>query len=319
MKRTILTFTLLLVAYIVAAQSNTEYNIKGDEAMKNRDYSSAKIHYENGVIQNCDLYSINKLKKIWDDSDQEMRLILRSVMTRSLKCIDERASTYSDTTCMKMLITFYENGIGAEVNETKAEMWQTELDKIRNPFSRQDIDNNYPREKVKTEIFIGYSATLEAPLGLTFGVVGKSVGAYVRFRTNMSSQKFTETFVGEGKNITITGRSSVLLLEPLSNEKTNTMIGTLGLVFKVSPSFYISAGGGYCKREYLREFREISDVDSQVKETFWAKSNGETSFAGAAMDLDGMFKIGNHFYGSLGCSMLNFKYISANAGIGVFF
>jgi len=314
-----MTFALLLITYIATAQSNTEYNIKGDEAMKNLDYSSAKIHYEDGVVQNCDLYSINKLTSIWFDADKDMRATLRTVMARSLKCVDERASSYNDTTSMKMLITFYEHGIGTEVNEMKVEMWQAKLDEIRNPYSRQGEEEYVLREKVKTEIFVGYAATLEAPVGLTFGVVGRTVGAYVRFRTNLSSQKFAKTFEGEGDNVVIADRSGGTLLEGLHNEKINTMIGTLGLVFKVTPSFYISAGGGYCKREYLREFQLISDVNSEVKESFWAKSNGETSFAGAALDLDGTFKIGKHFYGSLGCSMLNFKYLSANAGIGVFF
>ena len=37
------------------AQQRTEYNRKGDEAMKRLDYSDAKMWYEEGVSQ-CDAY-----------------------------------------------------------------------------------------------------------------------------------------------------------------------------------------------------------------------------------------------------------------------
>lgn len=42
------------------AQQRTEYNRKGDEAMKRLDYSDAKMWYEEGVSQ-CDAYSIDQL------------------------------------------------------------------------------------------------------------------------------------------------------------------------------------------------------------------------------------------------------------------
>ena len=322
MNKTIITFALLLTVLITYAQSQTEYNIKGDEAMKNLDYGSAKIYYEDGVVLNCDLYSINQLTSIWLGTGSSIRNTMRGVMTRSLKCLDERATSYGDTTSMKMLILFYENGIGADVNEAKAEMWRSELDKNRNPYSNQYLEKVAPREKEKMNFFVGYAATLEAPYGITFGGVGRTVGWYLRFRTNMSSQNFSEEFqVRSNGDVEILGNTgSGGLLNRLPNEKVNTLIATGGLVFKLTPSFYISAGGGYCKREYLREFQVISDINGESKDAFWAKYNGSTSFDGkVALDLDGTFKIGNTFYGSLGCSVLSFKYVSANAGIGVFF
>ena len=53
------------------AQQRTEYNRKGDEAMKRLDYSDAKMWYEEGVSQ-CDAYSIDQLTTIWL-SNERMR------------------------------------------------------------------------------------------------------------------------------------------------------------------------------------------------------------------------------------------------------
>ena len=320
MKRFIVTFVLLLTVLVTYAQ-NQDYKIKGAEAMKNLDYGSAKIHYEDGVASNCDLYSIGQLTSIWLVSPS-MRNTMRSVMARSFRCLDERATSYSDTASMKLLIVFYENGIGTEVDKTEAEMWQAKLDEIRNPSQYGGEYVVSRGKKTRMEFFLGYAATLEAPYGITFGGVGNTVGWYLRFRTNMSSQNYTKTYTGEGDKVSIVGGiDGGSLLNSLHSEKNNTLIGTGGLVFKVAPSFYISAGGGYCRREYLREFQLVSKEQvSDIKEnSFWAKSNGDSSFEGVALDLDGTFKIGKTFYGSLGCSMLNFKYVSANAGVGLFF
>lgn len=46
------------------AQQQTEYNRKGDEAMRRQDYRMATMWYEEGVIQ-CDSYSIDQLTTIW--------------------------------------------------------------------------------------------------------------------------------------------------------------------------------------------------------------------------------------------------------------
>jgi hypothetical protein len=134
-------------------------------------------------------------------------------------------------------------------------------------------------------------------------------------RSNLSFQDYTEVCDAEGR---VDGLNNAFP-NPLNIKKVNTHIGTGGLVVKVDPSFYISAGAGYCSREVLYKFNKISAFDVKHEGTFWAKYNGESSFEGVVFDLDGTFKIGSTFYGSLGCSLLNFKYLSANAGIGVFF
>ena len=321
MKKNRIILLLLFSACIASAQvqtGNSEFSIKGDEAMNNLDYILAKSYYEVEVISNCDLHSVDQLARIWV-IDSSLRANMNVVMEKCFSCLEEKAANNSDTASIKMLISFYAEGIGADQNQAKADYWEQQLETIRNPFPNNGLQNGTipAPEKEKMQFFAGYSATFHAPFGLTVGGVGKTVGWYLRFRSNLSFQDYTEVYDGIGN---ITGAfNNTAMSKPLNIKSANTIIGTGGIVIKATPSFFISVGAGYCSREVLYKFEKINISDANPQGTFWAKYEGETSFKGVALDLDGAFKIGRTCYGSLGCSMLNFKYISANAGIGVFF
>lgn len=318
MKKINILFVLLLITITGSAQRQTEYNRKGDDALRNLDYSSAKIWYEDGVVSNCDSYSISQLTSIWL-AEESMHASMRSVMSKCLGCLEDRATRDRDTTSMNMLIKYYEEGIGTYRDEAKVEFWQAQLDTHRRPYPIQAGRNGMkpPREKVKMKFFAGYSGSYYAPVGLTVGGVGR-IGWYLRFRTNMSFQDYTETCDKEGNIIGGFSDARPRLLED-EPDKVNTWAATGGMMFRLTPIFYLSVGGGYCKREALYKFDKIGLVEAKPEGTFWAKCNDDTSFDGVALDVDGTFRIGKSFYGSLGCSMLHFKYVSANAGIGVFF
>ena len=320
MKKNGIILTLLFVACFATAQRQTEkneYNINGDEAMNNLDFSLAQAFYQVGVSTICDPYSIEKLTTIWQ-IDSSIHVILAPVMERCLSCLENNTSKLRDTSIMNLLIKYYTYGIGTDPSQSKVDYWGQRLEEIRNPYlisTGQDRPKP-PRDNMKMQFFAGYSATLEAPFGLTAGGVGRTVGWYVRFRSNLSFQDYTEVCDGAGN---IIGGLNNALPNPLNIKNTSTFVGTGGLVIKAHPSFFISAGVGYCSREVVYEFEKIGIVNANPEGTFWAKYNGKTSFEGVALDLDGTFKIGKKIYGSLGCSLLNFNYLSANAGIGVFF
>ena len=327
MKKISFMLVLLLSTINVMAQRQTEYNRKGDEAMESLDYSSAKIWYEMGVVERCDSYSISQLTIIWQ-ADSSMHTSMRSVMSKCLACLDGRATEDRDTSSIKTLILYYTEGIGTYKNETKVNMWQSKLKEIRNPYKTtityvQETEKP-PREKVKMQFFAGYAATFEAPFGITVGGVGRTVGWYLRFRTNLSFQSFNNKFdLDSSEEPIIIGGLNDGLPYFSGRKKVNSSVVTGGIIFNVAPSFYLSLGGGYCVREYLIEYQKIDIVEANIDLSgpFWAKSDysDDTSFSGVALDLDGTFKIGKSFYGSLGCTMFDFKYISTNAGIGVFF
>jgi hypothetical protein len=306
---------LLFVTILVTAQSRAEYNRQGDAAMKSHDFSMAKIWYEEG-LPNCDPYSVNQLTSIWL-SDESMRLMMRNVMSRCLECLISRATELQDTASINKLILYYTEGIGTSKNEANVEFWKDRLEFIQETIATNVTLQKPPHEKVKMDFFLGYSASYYYPYGLTVGGIGKTIGWYLRYRTNMSFRNYTKKYQ-EGVGI-IGGLEDAY--PDLTGKRTeNRQIGTGGIIIKVVPSFYISAGAGYCNREMLCEIKKIGRVIADPsQDVIWAKYVDERSFEGWALDLDATFRIGKVMYGSLGCSMLNFKYVSANAGIGVFF
>ncbi|MDR1524600.1 MAG: hypothetical protein LBS79_04985 [Tannerella sp.] len=316
MKRAKIMVVLLLVTLVVTAQRRTEYNRLGDEAMEHRDFSIAKIYYEEG-IPSCDSYSIDKLTFIWLE-DESMRITMRNVMSRCMECLINRATELKDTASMNKLILYYTEGIGINKNEAKVEYWKDQRDLLRH-VSVTTTTNRPPREKVKMKFFAGYSASYYAPYGLTVGGAGRTVGWYLRFRTNMSFQDYAANVKGEGDDMRFV--ESVDVIPKTTGEyKNNLWIGTGGIVIKAMPSFYISVGAGYCNRESLYKVEKIGVTVANSQGMIWTKDiDKKYTFNGLALDLDATFRMGKMLYGSIGCSMLNFEYASANAGIGVFF
>ena len=105
----ILFIILLIPPSGLFAQQENEYNRKGDEAMARKDYSDAKMWYEEGVSR-CDSYSIERLTEIWL-SNENMRLSMRSLMNKCLNCLNVKA-TEDDLDAISKLIIYYQEGIG---------------------------------------------------------------------------------------------------------------------------------------------------------------------------------------------------------------
>ena len=319
MKRNSIIFLLLFTVFIVAAQSQAdEFRKKGDEAMKILEFRSAIMPYEEAVYNGCDMHSIGQLTWIWQYNDS-LRTFMDYVMKQCLICLNDNARA-SDTTSMNLLVTYYTEGIGMDKNEVMAAMWSQQLEQIRNPYQVQTRYNGVkpPRDNVKMQFFAGYSPNLLAPAGLTVGGVGSFVGWYLRFRTNLSFQDYTKDYDDATETIIGGLNNGSSLPERLGGKKTNMLIGTGGLIVVVNPTFYLSAGVGYCSREVLYQFQSIGIVDSNPEGEFWAKRISK-SFSGVALDMDGTFRIGKQIYGSIGISWLNLEYVYPNAGIGVFF
>ena len=121
------------------AQQRTEYNRKGDEAMKRLDYSDAKMWYEEGVSQ-CDAYSIDQLTTIWL-SNERMRPSMRSLMNKCLNCLTVKA-TEDDPDAISKLIIYYSEGIGTPKSEELATYWKEYQEILLKPAEPEAQETN---------------------------------------------------------------------------------------------------------------------------------------------------------------------------------
>lgn len=315
MKRLWILTLFVALPMCLLAQQKTEYNRKGDEAMKRLDYSDARMWYEEGVVQ-CDPYSIEQLTSIWL-ANQRMRPSMHSLMNKCRACLELMANN-EDTTAISQLIIYYTEGIGTSKNETLAQSWQDRLETLRKPVepvfypSANPIKPDTPKEPMK--FFIGYAYSIEAPYGLTVGGVKSRLGWFLRFKTNLGFKEYdgecrgTDEFVGPTPDNTFYFTNK---------KKVNNYAGTAGLVVKCTSWLYTSVGLGYGSRELLCEYITIDNSDYRIEKSYWAK-NLDYSYSGLAADLDVMVKFGPVFV-SAGCNTLNFKYVDLNAGVGLFF
>ncbi|MDR3142226.1 MAG: hypothetical protein LBU37_10950 [Tannerellaceae bacterium] len=292
-----------VIPFCVIAQQQTEYNRKGDEAMKRLDYSDARLFYGEGVPY-CDMYSINQLTTIWIANEQ-MRTSMHNQMSRCLSCLSVKA-TEDDVTAVSKLILYYTEGIGTPKSEELASYWADRLEELKNPVPENTGYEKPTRTPMR--FFGGYTYSQQAPFGVTVGGVGERFGWYARFKTNMSFQRLDYEFSGESPN-----REDIF---KNLKRKTNAYAATAGLMVKCTSWLYASVGAGYGKRESLYQLSKLNN-DLEDIETGWYKKT-DSSYDGVSADLDIMLRYG-FLYISAGCNMLNFDYIDLNAGIGVFF
>jgi len=200
MKRLWILTLFVVLPMCLLAQQKTEYNRKGDEAMKRLDYSDARMWYEEGVVQ-CDPYSIGQLTSIWL-ANQRMRPSMHSLMNKCRACLELMANN-KDTTAISQLIVYYTEGIGASKNETLAKSWQDRLETLRKPVepvfypSANQMKPDKPKEPMK--FFVGYAYSIEAPYGLTVGGLKSRLGWFARFKTNLGFKDHDSECRGDGQ------------------------------------------------------------------------------------------------------------------------
>jgi hypothetical protein len=313
----ILLFCLLLMPFSVEAQRETDYNQKGDEALKRKDYREASMWYEEGV-SSCNSYSINQLTYIWRN-DENMRVSLRTVMGKCLTCLNDLAVERKDTAAIKNLIVYYRDGIGTVKSDASVNYWRIQLDEIRNPHTAVTTRQS-PKERMK--FFVGYEGSIDiAPFGIQVGGLGDKIGWYARLRTNFSFRSATEGLeCNNSKGGTIPqfdSNKTYYRFKPDGEGKANTLTGTAGIMFKTVPNLYLSVGGGYWMRDVLYEYETYDGNTLNVLSTGWAK-NVDASRNGVAIDLD-LTGVAGIFYGTIGCSVLNFEYVYPSVGIGFVF
>ena len=328
MKQYGLIFLLLFTAFVSQAQDKSDFIRRGDEAMKEMNYSLAKTYYDAVVVSACDFHSINQLTTIWL-SDESMRADMSSTMKRCFICLDDGARKLQDTTSIQLLVTYYTQGIGTSQNTEIAAYWQQRLEEIRDPslvLTRPNGD--YPAREKKMDFFAGYSMSPIAPFGIQVGGLGKSVGWYVRFRTNFVFQN--TNYEGHVEETVINGeKQNIIRIPELEAEKegvmyragqtkTTFLTGSAGLMYKAVDNVFVSAGFGYWDRKYAREYNEVNDTGANTSSSGWIRDT-EGSMNGVLIDLGGTYIISGKIYVSLGASLMDFKYVYPDLSVGFIF
>ena len=313
----ILFIILLIPPSGLFAQQENEYNRKGDEAMARKDYSDAKMWYEEGVSR-CDSYSIERLTEIWL-SNENMRLSMRSLMNKCLNCLNVKA-TEDDLDAISKLIIYYQEGIGTPENKELALYWQNYKEQLLHPqlpeTNTPDTVLIMPEKRERMKFLVAYTYSMEAPFGLKFGGMGERFGWYVQVKSNISFQSFTGNCNNEGEILSFSDNESSY--QANGNSKKNTLSGTVGMIIKCVPRLYASVGLGYGHRDLLHQFTTYSYVDMQDQQLIWCK-NTEASYKGIAAEADTMFNVAGPLFIGVGINTMNFKYIDLNASVGVFF
>ncbi|MDR1601268.1 MAG: hypothetical protein LBS42_02445 [Tannerella sp.] len=316
--RKIIVVCLLLLPLGVYAQRQTEYNRRGDEAMGKKDYRDAKMWYEEGVTY-CNLYSIDQLTKIWK-VDETMHLSMRTAMAKCLNCLNELALE-NDTVAMNRLIVFYAEGVGTAKSESSARYWKNQLEQARQSYAT--ARPAVRAEKEKMNFFIGYHYSPIAPFGIQIGGFNSKLGWYLRLRSDFSFQNESgrvRYFKNEETNeekIVLEGVQFEFARDAGEHKSNAAMMGSVGMMVKTFSNVYLSVGVGYWQRDLLRKFDSLDDGENKISE-FWVKDI-DKSKKGVLVDVDAVLIAGKRFYGTAGCSVLNFKNVYPNVGIGVYF
>ncbi|MDR2389331.1 MAG: hypothetical protein LBD89_06070 [Tannerellaceae bacterium] len=321
-----LMISMMAFSVCIMAQQQTEYNKKGDEAMKRLDYDDARLFYGEGMSY-CDMYSIHQLTSIWMASET-MRTSMHNLMNRCLGCLNVKA-TENDTTAISLLIRYYTEGIGTTRSTEMATYWTEQLEEINHPVVQPDESSGVipPPARYPLSYFAGYSFSVLSPAGITIGAAGNRFGGFLRFKTNLSFQAYENSFTGKGPANIPEGTFLKPVVAPGEKnieKKSNFYVVTGGLIARYKPlHFFI--GLGYWQREVMYKYAEVDDVENETGNYFWYK-HADASYKGIAADVDVMMQIGK-FYLSLGCNLLNhigennqFKLIpDLNVGAGIFF
>ena len=312
MKKLII-LSLLFLPFALQAQSFTEYNRKGDEAMARNDFRDAKIWYEEGV-SNCNSYSIDKLTDIWMQ-DESMRVSMQTVMSKCFDCLNDQAFAKNQRAIEKIII-FYSEGIGTVKNEDSANNWKEQLEQLRRPVT----DIYIPQEsKENMKFFAGYHASLIAPFGIQVGGLGKSVGWYVRLHSNFTFQSTPYDCEIDKIELKIQQFDDKDFYRATGRTKSTYMMGSVGIMVKTVSTFYVSAGVGFWDRKFSREFIRVDDSGTdQPASTGWARDK-DNSMNGITINLDGTYVFSERFYGTMGASLMSFKYVYPSIGVGIFF
>ena len=299
------------------AQTPTNYIVQGDNELSNGNYDMARYWYSQAVIISCDKYSIQKLVDIWKQQS-DMKEIMQRDIRRCFNCVKNYAEA-GDTEMMSFYSSLYKDGIGTEKDSISADYWYREYGK-KLGFIKDDnqniIEKKTPRKSLLSNrfySFITYTFSPTMPVGLTAGVYFDKIGGYLSYRTDLKSINAAY----ECNNSHVPAIEIENPIYEFNRESWHSQMFTAGILYPVNKNrLFVSAGGGYGKRNYYREI--ISKEPFQTgNKSEWC-FNTEASYKGLTLEAGGMF-VWNKITVVGGVNSTKFKDLDVYFGIGITF
>ncbi|MDR1720289.1 MAG: hypothetical protein LBR67_09280 [Dysgonamonadaceae bacterium] len=302
--------------------------------MEKKDYFEARMWYAEG-LDNCDLYSINRLTRIWVDQP-DMRRTMNNVISRCFVCLKSLSSTNDNTDAMRLLADYYYQGIGMKVDSVQATNLMNEVAKILHLPPRStvaEISTNEPdtlsqnrsASSKNTSIFnrlllmnfikqyhffLAYTYSPTMPYGVSVGGF-KKFGLSLNFRTSNNSKNATYQSNTDGLILGIE-KERTYFFEEKDEIWSSWMITGDALIPVFTKNLFISAGGGYAQREYY-----CPVVFTKDNASAWCY-NPQASYRGIALEVGGVYKYKKMLFAG-GINTIRFRDLDAFVSVGFSF
>ena len=303
----------------MSAQISVDYNTRGDQAFREKEYHTALSWYGEG-LDSCDPYSIQKFVEIWM-TQPAMREGMSPVMQICYDCLKLSAEA-GKPEAMASLRDFYAEGIGIEKDSVRASYWYREYGISRGILvDVSDITDALSATKVPRKSllsnrfysFLAYTYTPTMPYGFTAGIYFDRIGGYVSYRTDFKSTSAAY----ECNNIKVPAIEVMNPLYEFNRESWQSRMITGGLLFPVIKNrLFVSIGGGYGKRDYYREIIS-NEPFSTGNKSEWCY-NTEASYEGLTLETGGVF-IWKKLIVLGGVNSTQFKDLDVYIGLGLTF
>lgn len=176
-----------------------------------------------------------------------------------------------------------------------------------------DVRAEVIEEEVSKQFVLSYSGSIDAPVGVTIGQVGK-IGWYVSAKTGMNFSKTEYTYGGQDWD---PGFESAQYYKFNSTEDLRRLSITGGITWQLGKNFFVYTGGGYGMKEHLWQM-ELYDYETDSKTGEEYVQQPDYTYTGLEAEGGVMLRI-NKIFISAGVTSVSFKYTNLTAGLGYAF
>ena len=175
-----------------------------------------------------------------------------------------------------------------------------------------DVKARVIEEKVPKEFMVSYMGSLDAPLGVTVGQLGKT-GWYASVKTGT---KFSSPEYSYGGETWSPGFTEAQYYEFNTTEKIRRLSVTGGFTWQLGRNFFMYTGAGYGMKDLLWQMEIYEYGGSQTDEEY--VQHPDYSYSGVEAEAGFILRMGSLLL-EAGATTVNFEYTNVTLGVGVAF